>query len=62
MEDRELIKFVICYEKKNKMGRYECRWEIANGESEMNARIEELIEKAGCDDDDILVFDMDDQW
>ena len=62
MEDRELIKFVICYETKNKLGRYDHIWEIANGESEMIARIKELVNKKKCDDDDILVFDMDTQW
>lgn len=61
MEDRELIKFVICYETKNKAGRYEQKWEIADGESEMNARIEELVNQKKCDYDDILIFDMDDQ-
>ena len=45
MEDRELIKFVICYETKNKQGRYDQKWEIANGESEMIARIKELVNK-----------------
>ena len=62
MDDRELIKFVICYEIKNKSGRYDQIWEIVNGESEMTARIEELVNKKKCDYDDILVFDMDEQW
>lgn len=62
MEDRELIKFVICYEKKNKLGGYDQIWEIADGESEMVARCEKLIKKFKCDYDDILVFDMDEQW
>lgn len=53
-------KFIICYEKKVK-GRWEQTWEIINdGAAAMHARVGELI-KAGCDDEDIMVFDLDDQ-
>lgn len=61
MIDEESTKFIICYEKKVK-GSWQPTWEIVNdGPAAMRARVEELVKKLDCDDDDIMVFDLDDQ-
>lgn len=55
-------KFIICYEKKVK-GRWQQTWEIINdGLDAMHTRVKELIKELDCDDDDIMVFDLDDQY
>jgi hypothetical protein len=60
-EVSKLEKFIICYEKQVK-GRWQQIWEIVNdGPDAMHARVEELIEELNCDDEDIMVFDLDDQ-
>lgn len=54
-------KFIICYEKKVK-GRWQPTWEIINdGPAAAYARVDELIEKLDYDEEDIMVFDLDDQ-
>jgi hypothetical protein len=57
----KLEKFIICYEKKVK-GRWQPTWEIINdGPDAVYARVDELIEKLDCDEEDIMVFNLDDQ-
>jgi hypothetical protein len=57
----KLEKFIICYEKKVK-GRWQQIWEIINdGPDAMRTRVKALIKELDCDDDDIMVFDLDDQ-
>ena len=57
----KLEKFIICYEKKIK-GRWQPIWEIINdGPAAMHARVEELTKILDCDDEDIMVFNLDDQ-
>lgn len=36
-------------------------WEIVSGEDAMNLRVEELMMELGISDEDIMVFDMDDE-
>lgn len=57
----EMSKFIICYEKKVK-GHWQQIWEIINdGPDAMHTRVEKLIEELNCDDEDIMIFDLDDQ-
>lgn len=56
------MKFVLCYEKVNEKGFYDNVWEIIIGEDAMNVRVVELTEELNCNDEDIMVFDMETQW
>lgn len=49
--------YVICYTdlKGNP------KWELIYGFDEMQVRVYELCDELGCDEDDILVFDKDDE-
>lgn len=47
--------YVICYENANGKN----VWEIVDGEDAMQIRVSELVDKLLCDDEDILVFDID---
>lgn len=50
--------FMLCYTNKNNQN----EWEIINGEDAMHIRVDELVNELGCDEDDIIVFSMDDEW
>lgn len=47
--------YVICYEDERPV------WELVSGEDAMQLRVSELIAQCVCDEDDIMVFNMDDQ-
>ena len=49
--------YVICYTKLNGSP----KWEIVDGFDEMQVRVSELCDELGCDVNDILVFDKDDE-
>ena len=52
------MKFILYYTDLN----HQDVWEEIIGEDAMQVRVGELAEELDCNDEDILVFDLDTQW
>ena len=52
------MEFILCYTNKNQ----EDVWEMVTGEDAMQVRVGDLADELGCDTDDIMCFDKNDQW